>query len=200
MDDLEGFEGDAFDAIQKFSERQTVDEEFNASQDFQDKAPRGSPVKGDAIKRLEDERWHNHLDHNEREVVRRAKADDEFAKEELYKCFHKTVLDIAGDPKHGGPEFKDLVAAGAVGLWEAAKRFDPAITASMPMPGSSSRAKSSIWFMTGTRRAASWKPEQNARTEKQAFSNVPFTSNSTPSASGMTRMATMRMVTTTATP
>ena len=56
MDDLEGFEGDAFDAIQKFSERQTVDEEFNASQDFQDsgkrvprKAPRGSPVKGDAI-------------------------------------------------------------------------------------------------------------------------------------------------------
>jgi hypothetical protein len=125
MDDLEGFEGDAFDAIQKFSERQTVDEEFNASQDFQDKAPRGSPVKGDAIKRLEDERWHNHLDHNEREVVRRAKADDEFAKEELYKCFHKTVLDIAGDPKHGGPEFKDLVAAGAVGLWEAAKRFDP---------------------------------------------------------------------------
>ena len=126
MDDLED---DGFDEIANVSKRQTPDEAFEAggnSLPRYNKTGPGSPVKGPRIKKLEDERWGDHLEpHEERDVMHAAQAGDGPALERFYACWHKTLLSVAGDPKFGGPPFDEKLSAARVGLFRALKGFDP---------------------------------------------------------------------------
>jgi hypothetical protein len=134
--DSEGLEdGDALDAIQNFSERQTIDEEFNAhqkSQGSRKRVPRkrrlepGLPVTDGPIKKLADEEWRDHFDdpEEERATIRRALDGDPAAKLRVTKCFHKTAKAIAGQPKYSGPAFEDRLQAAWGGFWKGLKRIN----------------------------------------------------------------------------
>jgi hypothetical protein len=125
MDDDDS--ADALDDINNASERPTIDDEFRASggkPPLRSIGP-GTPVNGPPIKRLADERWDDHFDnpHVGRDTLRRAKGGDEAAKLEFYRAWHKT-LDIAGDPKYGGPPFEEKLSAAEVGFWVAFRGFN----------------------------------------------------------------------------
>jgi hypothetical protein len=132
----EGLEDrDALDAIQNFSERQTIDEEFNAHQESRGsrkRVPRkrrlepGLPVTDGPIKQLADEEWTDHFDdpEEERATIRRALDGDPAAKLQVTKCFQKTAKDIAGQPKYSGPAFEDRLQAAWGGFWKGVKRIN----------------------------------------------------------------------------
>ena len=68
-------------------------------------------------------RWHHEVDGSQdRDLLRRAKAGGEQAKNRLAENYHRFVLKIAGD--YYGPPRDDLIAAGVLGLCEAIARFD----------------------------------------------------------------------------
>ena len=127
MTDFEGVE-DGVDDIANVSNRQTPDEAFEASGG---QLPRdntngpGSPVNGPPLRKLADQRSSDHLDPNEaRDVIRLAKAGDPEAKERLFKCFHKALIKVAGEPKYDGPPFDERLSAAEVGFWKALAGFD----------------------------------------------------------------------------
>jgi hypothetical protein len=122
-------EGDGYDDFIKAGSRQTPDEEFVASGRKLRRVNRtgpGSPVKGPPIKKLEDQRWADHLGHNERrDVLLSAKAGDPAAKERLAKSYQKALIKIAGKAKYNGPPFDERLGAAWVGFWRAFKGWDP---------------------------------------------------------------------------
>ena len=127
MADFEGVE-DGCDDIANVSNRQTPDEAFEASGGqlprYSTSGP-GSPVNGPPIRKLADQRSSDHLDPNEeRDVIRLAKAGDPEAKKRLVHCFQKTIIDIAGQSKYGGPTFDDRLASGWCGFWKAVRGYN----------------------------------------------------------------------------
>ena len=122
-------EGDGLDEFIKAGTRQIPDEEFQASGrelPRVNKTGPGSTVTGPPIRKLEDERWTDHLGHNERrDVLLSAKAGDPAAKERLAKSFHKALIKIAGKAKYSGPPFDERLGAAWVGFWKAFKGWDP---------------------------------------------------------------------------
>ena len=127
MADFEDVE-DGVDDIANVSNRQTPDEAFEASGGqlprYSTSGP-GSPVNGPPLRKLADLRSSDHLDPNEaRDVIRLAKAGDPEAKERLFKCFHKALIEVAAKPKYDGPPFDERLSAAEVGFWKAFAGFD----------------------------------------------------------------------------
>ena len=122
MNDFEDAD-DGCDEIANVSNRQTADEEFEASGgqlSRYSKTGPGSPVKGQPIRKLADLRWTDHLDPNEDlDVIRLAKTGDPSAIERLVRCYQKTIIDIAGQTKYNGPAFEDRLSSGWRGFWKA---------------------------------------------------------------------------------
>jgi hypothetical protein len=112
--------------------------------DFRWRRPKPLPrFNGPAINDLVVHRWHGPLLNRDQEVdiVRRVQAREGLAFDELLAGFHRKVLQIANGhmPKHWRRRmafrdkhvnnllFEDLVAAGVVGLWQAAPGFDTSL-------------------------------------------------------------------------
>ena len=127
MADFEGVE-DGCDDIANVSNRQTPDEAFEASGGqlprYSTSGP-GSPVNGQPIRKLADQRWTDHLDPNrERDVIRLAKAGDLKARKRLVECYQKTVIKVASQSKYDGPTFEDRLDAGWCGFWKALASYN----------------------------------------------------------------------------
>jgi hypothetical protein len=167
MDDFDDVE-DGFDEICNASTRQTADEEFVAaggSLSRYRKTELGSPVNGQPIQKLEDRRWTDHLRrHDERDVIRAAKAGDPAAKDRLYRCFNKKL--------RRSPVTSNMAAPHSVNGylpqgWASSKRSVDTIQAATMDFGhtlqSSFGALLSIASMTGTTVAARGKLGMSAR-------------------------------------
>jgi hypothetical protein len=111
MDEFELEDGDGFDEFDKAVSRQTIDEEFKA---FDRKR----------IKKLADERWSDHLGDDQRDVIRKAKAGNPAAREQIHRAFNKACIRIAGSARYDGPSYDDRLAAAHEGLAKAIRGFD----------------------------------------------------------------------------
>ena len=80
----------------------------------------GTSTSGDLGQR----RWRGPIldRRTERDLIRKAKSDDEPAKQKLVESFHRLILKIVG--QYSGPPHNDLMAAGLLGFEEAISRFN----------------------------------------------------------------------------
>jgi hypothetical protein len=84
---------------------------------FNKKEPEGAR-RGYCPSNISKRRWYGPIltPGEERDLLRKAQADDRDAKEELFRRFHRMLIDIAND--YYGPSFDDRLAAATVGFME----------------------------------------------------------------------------------
>jgi hypothetical protein len=86
--------------------------------------PRRSRTNPDTPNNLSRYRWRGPIldQRTERDLIRKAKSDDQKAKRKLVEVFHRKLLKIVGE--YSGPPHADMLSAALFGFWLAVSRFN----------------------------------------------------------------------------